>query len=152
MRKGFESLSLFEFQQRFSNDDDCMEHLATLKWPDGYICPKCQNEKYCNGKLKQTRQCTKCHDQSTPTNGTLFHKVKFSLLKAFYIVYFVSTNKKGISSTELSRKLDLRQKTCWSFRAKVTKAMESSGKYPLEGNVEVDEFVVGQLGGRSRRT
>jgi hypothetical protein len=69
--------------------------------------------------------------------------VKFPLLKALYIVYFVATSKKGISSTELSRKLDLRQKTCWKFKQKVMKAMESSGKYPLEGNVEVDEFFVG---------
>jgi len=79
----------------------------------------------------------------SPTSGTLFHKVKFSLLKAFYIVYFVSTNKKGVSSTELSRKLDLRQKTCWYFKRKVMKAMESSDRYPLEGNVDVDEFFVG---------
>jgi hypothetical protein len=41
---------------------------------------------------------------------TLFHKVKFPLLKAFYIVYFVAASKKGISSTELSRKLGLYQK------------------------------------------
>jgi len=64
-------------------------------------------------------------------------------LKAFYIVYFVSTSKKGISSTELSRKLGLRQKTCWYFKRKVMKAMESSGNYPLTGNVDVDEFFVG---------
>ena len=65
------------------------------------------------------------------------------LLKAFYILYFVSTNKKGISSTELSRKLGLRQKTCWFFKRKVMKAMESSGNYPLKGSVDVDEFFVG---------
>jgi len=93
--------------------------------------------------LRQTRQCTKCGYQATPTSGTLFHKVKFPLLKAFYIVYFMSTNKKGISSTELSRKLDLRQKTCWSFRTKVSKAMKRSKKHPMDGQVEVDEFVVG---------
>jgi hypothetical protein len=44
---------------------------------------------------------------------------KFPLLKAFYIVYYVSASKNGISSTELSRKLELRQKTCWLFRQKV---------------------------------
>jgi hypothetical protein len=74
---------------------------------------------------------------------TLFHKVKFDLLKAFYIVYFVSTNKKGITSTELSRKLNLRQKTCWGFKRKVMKAMESSENHPIEGDVEVDETVFG---------
>ena len=70
--------------------------------------------------------------------------MKFPILKAFYIFYFISINKKGISSTELSRKLSLRQKTCWSFKRKVTKATKSSGNYPLTDKVEVDEFVVGQ--------
>ncbi len=55
----------------------------------------------------------------------------------------MSTNKKGIASTE-SRKLGLRQKTCWLFQHKVMKAMASSGKYPLMGKVEVDETVVGE--------
>jgi hypothetical protein len=80
---------------------------------------------------------------NAPAAGTLFHKVKFDLLKAFYIVYFVSTNKKGITSTELSRKLNLRQKTCWGFKRKVMKAMESSENHPIEGDVEVDETVFG---------
>jgi len=44
---------------------------------------------------------------------------------------------------ELSRKLGLRQKTCWYFKRKVMKAMESSGNYLLTGNVDVDEFFVG---------
>ncbi len=79
----------------------------------------------------------------SPTSGTLFHKVKFPLLQAFYIVYYVSTNKKGISSTELSRKLGLRQKTCWLFKQKVMHAMKSSGKNKMKGKVEVDETAVG---------
>jgi transposase-like protein len=69
--------------------------------------------------------------------------VKFDLVKAFYIVYFVSTNKKGITSTELSRKLALRQKTCWAFKRKVMKAMKSSGNHPITGTAEVDETVFG---------
>jgi len=144
MEKRFQSLSLFEFQQRFPDDQSCMEYLAVLKWPDGFICEKCGHKRHCDGKLKQTRQCTSCGYQATPTSGTLFHKVKFPLLKAFYIVYFMSTNKKGVSSTELSRKLGLRQKTCWLFRKKVAQAMKSSKQYPLEGTVEIDEMVIGQ--------
>ena len=59
-------------------------------------------------------------------------------------MYFVATNKQGISSTELSRKLGLRQKTCQSFKHKVMIAMASSWDYLLKGKVEVDETVVGQ--------
>ncbi len=66
------------------------------------------------------------------------------MLKDFYIIYYVSTNTQGIASTELSRKLRLRKKTCWLFEQKVMKAMVSSGQYPLMGKVAVDETVVGQ--------
>ncbi len=60
------------------------------------------------------------------------------------MVYFIATNKQGISSTELSRKLGLRQKTCWSFKQKVMKAMASSLQFPMLGKIEVDETVIGQ--------
>jgi len=56
----------------------------------------------------------------------------------------VSTDKKGIASTELSRKLELRQKTCWLFKQKVMKAMESSQAFLMVGKVDVDETYVGQ--------
>ena len=144
MEKKYESLTLFQFQQLFPDDDACYEHLARLKWPDGFLCEKCRHTHYCKGKLAHTRQCTKCRYQATSTSNTLFHKVKFPVLKAFYIVYFIATNKQGISSTELSRKLGLRQKTCWRFKRKVMKAMASSQQFPLMGKVEVDEMVVGQ--------
>jgi hypothetical protein len=56
---------------------------------------------------------------------------------------FYQHNKKGITRTELSRKLDLKQKGCWLFKSKVMKAMESSGNFLWEGFVEVDETFVG---------
>ena len=151
MEKRFESLTLFEFQGQFPDDQSCYDHLSRLKWPEGFVCEKCGHTHYCKGKLERTRQCTKCGYQATPTSGTLFHKVKFPIVKAFYIVYFIATNKQGISSTELSRKLGLRQKTCWAFKQKVMKAMSSSRQFPMRGKVEVDETVVGQEEGTKGR-
>ena len=143
MEKKYKNLSIFEFQEKFPDEEACLSYLSALKFVEGFVCPKCGHTHYCQGNRKYDRQCTRCHHGESPTNGTLFHKVKFPLLKAFYIVYYVSTSKKGISSTELSRKLNLRQKTCWSFKQKVMKAMKSSGNHPLTGQVQVDEFVVG---------
>lgn len=143
MEQKFKSLTIFEFQERFPDEKSCVDYLVETKWGNGFECPKCKHTKYCNGHKAHVRQCTQCNYLVSPTSGTLFHKVKFPLLKAFYIVYFVSTNSKGISSTELSRKLGLRQKTCWLFKLKVMQAMKSSGKHKIEENVEVDETVVG---------
>ena len=84
----------------------------------------------------------------------MFDKVKFSLLKAFHIVFKIGTKKKGMSSMELGNEFGLRQKTCWGFKWKIQQAMASSLKYPLEGLVHVDEFMVGgpeeQKRGRSK--
>lgn len=143
MEQQFQSLTIFEFQNRFPDDPACLSYLSELKWKDGYKCPKCGNIKFCDGNREFSRQCTRCHYICSPTSGTLFHKLKFPLLKAFYIVYYVSTNRKGISSTELSRKLGLRQKTCWFFKQKVMRGMKSSGQFKITGKAEVDETVVG---------
>lgn len=144
MELRFKSLSVFEFQERFPDKDHCLSHLAEKKWDGGFKCRKCGHVNYCKGGMPYSRQCTSCRYDESPTAGTLFHQVKFDLVKAFWIVYFVSTNKKGITSTELSRKLDLRQKTCWAFKRKVMKAMKSSGNYPITGDAEVDETVFGE--------
>lgn len=143
MEQRFKSLSIFEFQARFPDEGACIKYLADLKWSGGYICKKCGHKHYCKGHHTEDRQCTRCKYVESASARTLFHDCKFSVLKAFYIVYYVSTNKNGISSTELSRKLALRQKTCWLFKHKVMKAMESSGNLPMEGKVEVDETYVG---------
>ena len=143
MKKRYKSLSIFEFQNRFPDDRSCYEYLANMKWNDGYVCKKCNHTHYCKGINEFDRQCTKCGRLESPKAGTLFHNCKFSLLKVFYIVYYVSTDKNGVSSGELSRRLELRQKTCWFFRQKVMKAMESSQSFPMMGKVEVDESYVG---------
>ena len=48
-----------------------------------------------------------------------------------------------MSSRELSEEYELRQMTCWAFKWKIQQAMKSSCKYPLEGQVHVDEFYIG---------
>lgn len=143
MEQRFKSLSLFEFRERYPDRESCLRELAEVKWAAGFKCHRCGHTKCCKGGTPYSRQCTSCRYDESPTANTLFHKVKFDLLKAFYIVYFVSTNKKGITSTELARKLDLRQKTCWAFKRKAMKAMKSSGNYPITGEAEVDETVIG---------
>ncbi len=143
MESKFKSLTLFEFQEQFPDEDSCYKYLANLKWSEGYKCTKCGHGNYCAGISPYSRQCTSCRYIESATAGTLFHKCKFSILLAFYIVYYVATSKKGIASTELSRKLGLRQKTCWTFKRKVMQGMSSSKKNRIKGKVDVDETYVG---------
>ncbi len=139
----FKGINIIDFTNRFSNEDSCRKYLADLKWENGYVCKKCSHKNYCKGKKSYSRRCTKCKYDESVTVGTMFEKIKFSLVKAFHILFANSTFKKGASSYHLSRILTLRQGTCWKFRRKTTETMKSSGKFLLAGNVEVDEFVIG---------
>ncbi len=142
-RNKFAGVNSITFNRRFKNDNDCYKYLSLVKWEDGYICRKCGNEKYYNGKKPFSRRCLKCKYDESPTVNTMFEKLKFSILVAFHIVFKISTKKKGMSSLELSSEFELRQKTCWSFKQKVQEAMKSSLRSPLTGVVHADEFVVG---------
>lgn len=142
-RNIFRGVNSIKFNQRFKDDNDCLEYLAEVKWQNGYKCKRCENDKFGNGKHIHNRRCTKCRYDESPTVGTMFEKLKFSILIAFHIVFKISTKKKGMSSLELSHEFELRQMTCWSFKQKVQQVMESSLKSPLTGLVHVDEFVIG---------
>ena len=71
-------------------------------------------------------------------------RVKFDILKAFGMLYEITTSKKGANSIWLAERFGLNQKTTWAFRKKVQLAMKSSEQYPLEDEVHVDEFEGGQ--------
>lgn len=131
------------FKTRFDDKQSCYQYLSDLKWVNGYNCIKCNHDDFIKGKQPCSRKCRKCgYDEST-TSGTMFHRLKFGIDKAFEMLYEIVVGKKGASSIWLAEHFGVQQKTAWYFRKKVQLAMKSSGNFPLEGNVHVDEFEIG---------
>jgi len=139
----FKGANILDFIKTFDTSEKCLAYLVAIKWAGGFSCTKCNNLSWSKTKQLHIRRCNKCKNKVSATSGTLYHKCKFDLSKAFMITFLVSTGKKGVSSTELSRRLSLRQKTCYYFKRKVMAAMHSSGHVKLEGTVDVDEFFIG---------
>ena len=76
---------------------------------------------------------------------TIYKKnIKFPIHKAFMMMYMISTTKKGISGAELARKTGVNWRTALLFKRKTIEAMGSQCIYKMEGDIEVDEFVIGQ--------
>jgi hypothetical protein len=142
-RTKFIGVNSIKFNRQFKDDSSCLEYLASIKWDSGYKCKKCNCVKYCAGKRPFSRRCIKCGYDESPTVGTMFDKCKFSLLIAFHIAFKISTKKKGMSTLELSKEFELRQKTCWEFKWKIQQAMQSSKQHKLTGEVHIDEFYIG---------
>ena len=138
----FKGEELLEFTERFSSDKACHSYLADIKWNDGFQCRKCKHKKFSEGNTHQ-RACTLCKHTESPTSGTLLHKVKFGVRKAFMIMFEMSATTKGLSASQVAKRYGITRKTAWLFMHKVRKGMESSQSLPIEGLVHVDEFVVG---------
>jgi hypothetical protein len=129
-----------EFSNIFPDKESCLKYLEDLKWAKGYKCKKCGNAKWCKGKDDYSRRCTKCRYDESPTAYTIFHKLKFPITKAFYMLFLVYANKEKITSLELSQILSLRQSTCWNFNKKINEALKNKKK-----GAELDVDGWGQL-------
>jgi transposase-like protein len=140
----FEGQNEIEFAKRFSTKEACFAHLFHYKWMDGFICPHCQCNEESHCYLEYFKRCKGCNNLISPTSNTLFHNVKFGIVKAFWAVFKMSATTKSISAEQLSKVIGVNRKTALLFQQKVRLAMQSSECYPLTGQVEVDEAFIGQ--------
>ena len=88
-------LNLTDFFEYFGTEEQCEAALEQNRWPNGFICPRCQSHSHCivwHNKTK-TFQCSVCRAQVTLTGGTIFHATKLPLTKWFQAIYFMSQTK-----------------------------------------------------------
>ena len=91
-RDQFKGVNSINFYRRFNSDEDCYKYLSEIQWNgDSYACKRCGNKTFHKGHLPYSRECNKCKHDESPTAGTMFDKVKFSLLVAFYIAFYPSS-------------------------------------------------------------
>lgn len=112
----------------FNDKDKTLKFIANVKWKDGFVCRKCGNTNYCEGKTTASRRCTRCKSEESATSHTIFHNIKFPINKAFYIAYNVCVEGKEISSYDYSSLLCLNQMTCWKFRKRIKDCILKQGQ------------------------
>ena len=109
-------------RDKFSTEIKCKKFLYSLSAFD-FICGKCQNknEPYYSKDftINYIRICKNCKSKISATKNTIFHKVKFTLVKAFFIVIDVYLSGFKITSIEISKRYDITQKTAWLFIKKI---------------------------------
>ena len=110
--------SLFAMANYFNNDDICKETIIENRWGDDVVCPHC-GKHHCKKTKNGRFHCTQCNHNFSCTVGTIFENTKVSLRKWFMAMYLISSHKKGVSSHQLSRDIDVTQKTAWYMLQKV---------------------------------
>jgi len=118
------SLSLFTLQKKFGSDNICRKHVFKLRFPNGFVCPKCGNTFYYLISTRDLYECKSCHYQASITAGTIFHKTRTKLFKWFWAIYLCIKDKGGVSALALQKHLNINYKTAWLMLHKIRKAME----------------------------
>jgi transposase-like protein len=148
-----EATSFYEWQKRFATDAKCLMHLKDLRWPTGFQCSHCgHNHGYCVASLDRY-ECAQCHRQSSVLSGTLFHATKLPLTKWFWAIYWVSSDKGGISALRLAKLIGVTWRTAYRLLGKLRTAMgHRDSLYRLTDIIELDDALVGgkQPGKRGR--
>lgn len=145
-------LTLRTFQQKFKTDDDCRQHLFSMRFANGFQCPQCGHDKYYRISKRFLFQCVACRHQVSLTAGTIFHKTRTPLRIWFWALFLAAHDKRGISALALARELDVSYKTGWLLLHKIRYAMRSRDEqYRLSGIVEMDETYFGGPGDAPKR-
>jgi transposase-like protein len=141
-----------EFIKRFSDEQQCRDYLFGIRFPNGFVCPKCQhNEGWEVGDTLFT--CKNCRHQTSVVAGTIFQDTRKPLTDWFIAIWWVTTQKNGASAEGLRQVLGLRSdQTAWVWLHKIRKAMVNPYREKLSGTVEVDETYIGgeAIGKRGR--
>ena len=136
--------SLIAFQRMFPHDDACAAWLASVRWPEGFECPRCGHDHgwALRGKA-HTFECARCHRQTSVTAGTILHGSKLALTVWFWAAYLMATHSNGIAALQLQNQLGIGSyRSAWLLAAKLRKAMVDPERDPLSGLIEVDETAI----------
>lgn len=134
--------SILDLINAFPDEETCIKHLEELRWNGYVISPfdrtstvyKCSNDRY---------RCKNTSKYFNVKTGTLFDNTKVKLQKWFIAIWLVTSHKKGISSLQLAKDINVTQKTAWFMLQRIRACFGIENDNNLDNTVEADETYVG---------
>lgn len=154
------TLTFSALAKAYSSEEEAWKFLEKVRWPDGPICPHCgvigtaklqapRNgpRKTKTGKTIYRRvwQCPDCGKgkQFSVLVGSIFEDSRIEISKWLMAMYEMWSDKNGVSSCELARKLDITQKSAWFMAHRIRFAVANQTLDKMVGVVEADETYFG---------
>ena len=144
-------MDLIDVFEQFPNQEACLAHLESIRWPERPTCPSCQSP-HVRRKAEKGRvgrwNCHTCHNSYNVLSGTVFEKTRVPLQKWFLAIALTINAKKSLSSYQLARDIQTTHQTALYMQHRIRAAMTENDKV-LQGIIEADETYGG---GKPRRT
>lgn len=136
------TISTAQLFAMFPDQDTARTYLESRLWPQGVRCPICAKGDNITARTGGYYRCNPCKEDFTVRTGTIFERSHVPLHKWLYAMYLLVTARKGISSMQLSKEIDITQKSAWFV---LQRLREACGNHldTLRGVVEVDETYIG---------
>jgi transposase-like protein len=118
-------------EKHFLNEKSAIKYVENIIWKNGKKCHHCQNTnqkriyeiKSTKARLG-THKCADCKKQFTVKVGTVFEQSHIPLYKWLQACFLMSSSKKGISSHQLHRTLEITYKSAWFLAHRIREAMK----------------------------
>ena len=137
-------ITLLEWQKRYGSESSCAKTLIKVRWPNGFQCPACGSTKAYFIESRKLYQCSHCRHQVSMTADTLFHSTKVPLVKWFWAIYLMASDKGGVSALRIAKNVGVSWITARNMLRKIRKAMaDRDSIYRLANLIEFDDTLVG---------
>ena len=136
------TISYDKLKEQYGDEKDARTFFEEVRWKGKIRCPKCKSRKVSPREKRKGYRCRKCRKDFTVTTGTLFENTKAPLSTWLSAMYYLVTDRMGMSSMELSKKIGVQQKTAWFMMHRIREACAGE-ELKLKGVVEIDETYIG---------
>ena len=138
------TISTYQFFRMYPDAETARLYLEGRRWPKGPVCPFCAKSERITKRKGDFHRCNACKKDFTVRTGTIMERAHIPLNKWLYAMYLLVTARKGISSLQLSKEIEITQKSAWFL---LQRLREVCGNDPtmLSGIVEVDETYIGGI-------
>lgn len=133
--------SVLDLLKAFPDEATCIAHFEQIRWEGTPISPFDPTSKVY--KTKVGYMCKNTQKNFNVKTNTIFDNTKLPLQKWFLAIWIVTSHKKGISSLQLGRDLDITQKSAWFMLQRIRNCFGVENDNLLDNEVEADETYIG---------
>lgn len=150
MQPKVETLSTFQFFQKFPDEEAARKFFETRRWGSEPVCGHCGSVSVteCKDHKPMAYRCKDCRAHFSVRTGTVLAESRLPLLKWLLAIYMLTSARKGIPSTQMARELGITQKSAWFLaqRIRETWLKSHAGENDDMGDhVQVDETYIGGM-------
>jgi hypothetical protein len=135
--------SIREFREIFQTEEACASFLASVRRPNGPVCPICGFGRSWSADRGKTFQRSACRHKIRLLSGTIFRDTRLPLIDWFIVIWESISQRFGASVLGLQRVLGRDYTSVWNVFHKLGRVMVREGREKPTGTVEVDEALIG---------